>query len=154
MSTDPKLTAEIEDRILVWIRNGAFPHLAAEAEGVPQEVFESWLARGSQKRASRRYRDFARNVRKAIAVGRIRAEIRVLEKDPKLWLLSGPGKERSDCPGWTATVKSVPRRDAGPANLFADPAGVALVAALLAALAPFPDARRAAAQALDGLARG
>ena len=152
MSTRPRLTAALENKILVWIRSGDYPHLAAEAEGIPQEVFEQWLARGTGKRASRRYRDFARNVRKASAIGRIRAEIRVLEKDPKLWLLSGPGKERADCRGWTSAVKGTAGAGAREVNLFAEAELAGFLEALLAALAPFPEARKAVAEALDGLA--
>jgi hypothetical protein len=148
MSTRPRLTAEVEDKILVWIRSGAFPHVAAEAEGVPQEVFERWLARGDAPRAGPRYRRFAANVRKAVAVARLRTEIRVLEKDPKFWLLSGPGKDRPGCRGWASAVKVAAEAAPAGVNLFADPVLSGLLEALLAALAPFPEARKAAVQAL------
>jgi hypothetical protein len=154
MSTRPQLTDAVESRILVWIRSGAFPHTAAAAEGIPLEVFEQWLAWGTRKSPPPRprYRRFARQVEQAAAVGRVRAEIKILQKDPKLWLLSGPGRERLDCPGWTSATKPVARPGQRDINLFADPQLAGLLEALLAALAPFPDARRAAVQALEGQA--
>jgi hypothetical protein len=110
MSIRPKLTDAIEHKILVWIRSGVYPHVATEGEGIPQDVFARWLALGSRRKPppSPRYRRFAESVRQAAAVGRMRAEIRALEKDPKFWLLSGPGKERPDNPGWTTALKAQP----------------------------------------------
>jgi hypothetical protein len=151
MSTRPRLTDAIEHKILVWIRSGVYPHVAAEAEGIPQEVFQRWLAHGTRRQPppSPRYRRFAEHVRQAVAVGRMRVEIRVLEKDPKFWLLSGPGKERPDYPGWTTAVKALPPRDERVINLFADPVFAKLVETLLTALIPFPEARKAAVEALQ-----
>ncbi len=150
MSIRPTLTDEVEDRILMWVRSGAFPEVAAEAEGVPAEVFARWMAWGSrtQPPPRPRYRRFVRNVRQAAAQARLRSEIKVREKDLKFWLLSGPGKERPGCPGWTTAVKGLPPRDEAALNLFADPALAGLLETLLAALAPFPEARRAAVEAL------
>ena len=151
MSTRPKLTDAIEHRILVWIRSGVYPHVAAEAEGVPRQVFFRWLALGTHRSPppGPRYRRFAENVRQAAAIGRLRVEIRALEKDPKFWLLSGPGKERPDNPGWTSAQKAAPLNEKREANLFDDPVLARLVEALLAALLPFPEARKAAAEALQ-----
>jgi hypothetical protein len=150
MSTRPRLTDALESRILLWIRSGAFPHTAAAAEGVPLKVFERWLAWGTRRSPPprRRYQRFARNVEQAAGLCRVRAEIKILQKDPKLWLLSGPGRERPDCPGWSSATKPLARPEKREINLFADPRLAGLVEALLTALAPFPEARQAAVQAL------
>ena len=151
MSNRPKLTDAIEHKILVWIRSGVYPHVAAEAEGIARDVFERWLALGTRRKPppGPRYRRFAENVLQAAAVGRLRVEIRALEKDPKFWLLSGPGKERPDNPGWTTALKAQPVKDQRVMNLFEDPAFAKVIEALLAALIPFPEARKAAVEALE-----
>jgi hypothetical protein len=156
MSTAPRLTDDLEHKILVWIRSGAFPHIAAAAEGVAPEVFDQWLERGTRKtpRPGRRYRRFARNVLQAIGVARIRAEIRALEKDPKFWLLSGPGKDRPDCPGWTGAVRARAAARPDEFNALSDPVLAPLLEQLLVALLPFPEARLAAVQTLQKFAPG
>lgn len=102
----PALTAEIEHQILSYLRAGGFPQIAAEAAGVPKEVFADWLRRGEAPRGARRYRAFARSVRQAQAQARLTAEIAVLREKPLDWLRSGPGKQRVDSPGWTAPVRA------------------------------------------------
>jgi hypothetical protein len=150
MSTPP-LTAGLEARILVWIRSGAFPHAAAAAEGVAPAVFERWLALGTRTapRPVRRYREFAGNVLRAAGLARVRAEIKLLEKDAKVWLLSGPGRDRAGYPGWSSAVKAVPPPDDRTGSLLADPVLAGQVEKLLLALTPFPEARKAAAAALQ-----
>src|SRR5262245_35499216 len=94
----PKATQEI----CAFIRAGAYPHVAAEAAGVPKEEFDLWMHKGTtQKRGRSDFRAFAEQVRKAMAQARLRAEMKVLEEDPLAWLRSGPGKEQGDRPGWT-----------------------------------------------------
>jgi hypothetical protein len=48
-----KLTPEIQRSICAFIRKGAFPHVACEAAGVPEEVFLSWLEWGSPRPGKR-----------------------------------------------------------------------------------------------------
>jgi hypothetical protein len=151
MSKRPRLTDALENKILVWIRSGAFPHIAAEAEGIPTEVFHRWMAWGTRRSPlpRERYRRFAHNVQQAAAFGRLRVEIAIRDKDPKFWLLSGPGKKRPGCPGWTSASKPLPAPDPRELNLFADPQLAGLLEKILAALAPFPEARQAAVEALQ-----
>jgi hypothetical protein len=118
--------------------------------GVPRPVFEQWLERGTRKsRPSSRYRRFAENVRTALAVCRIRAEIVMVQKDPRTWLLCGPGKDRLDYAGWSSAIKGEPREDQTEINLLADPALARIMEAVLAALTPFPEARQAVAAAIQ-----
>ncbi len=74
----------------------------------------------------------------------------VLSDKPDLWLTKGPGKDRADSPGWSGVVKPLVQVDNRSVNLLADPTSAALLQLLLAALAPFPEARRAALAALNG----
>lgn len=135
--------------LLAAIRAGAFPHVAAEAAGVPQEVFGQWLERGVQPQARDPYRRFAREVRTAAAQARLRVELLVCEKDPKFWLAHGPGRETPTRPGWAAEVKPM-TPEPGAIDYLATPEGEALAARILAALEPFTEARLAVAQALEG----
>jgi hypothetical protein len=138
----------LADRVLSYIRSGGYPLVAAEAAGVPGEVFIQWLRWGEQKRARDPYRGFARAVRQAIAHGRLIAELAVHEKDPKFWLTHGPGKETAKNPGWTGEVRpsSEQLTTGDAANSAAE--WQALYTLLMNALTPFPQARLAVAQAL------
>jgi hypothetical protein len=146
-----RLTPEIQSSICAYIRSGAFPHIAAEAAGVPQEVFDDWLRIGSAgKKSPRRYRRFASAVKQAMAHVRLRAEIRVLDADPKTWLTQGPGRHRARRPGWSGMVRPTEEADDQTPNLLADPALSRLMARLSEVLAPFPEARKAVADILQG----
>ena len=138
----------LADRVLSYIQSGGYPRVAAEAAGVPEEIFLQWIKRGEKKRAREPYRTFARGVRQAVAHGRLIAELAVHEKDPKFWLTHGPGKETAHNPGWTGEVKPTGREDSGPVADDADAQWQALYTVLMQALAEFPEARLAVAQAL------
>src|SRR5262245_14793324 len=94
-----RLTEDIAVAIPSYIRAGGYPHIAAEAAGVPREVFDDWLQRGQQKKAPAVYRRFADAVRQARAQARLAAEIAAFKAKPMDWLRSGPGKETADVPG-------------------------------------------------------
>jgi hypothetical protein len=149
MST-PKLTPQLEEKILVWVRSGAYPNVAAAAEGVSLDVFERWRVWGTRKspRPIKRYQQFAANLLSAAGFARVRAEIKVLEKDPKGWLLCGPGRERPDRPGWSTAVKAAAAEQDG-GNLWTNPVLAGQIERVLAALVPFPEARKAVVEALQ-----
>ena len=103
-----QLTPAVQQAILAYVRAGGFPHIAAEAAGVPREVFEHWLERGRGPRAPDKYRALLEGVRQAEAQARLGAEVSALNDKPLDWLRSGPGRETPDRAGWTATVKPHP----------------------------------------------
>jgi hypothetical protein len=142
------LTPKVCETICAYVRAGAFPHVAAEAAGVPREVFESWLVRGAGKKPKRAYRLFARALRTAAAQARLAAELKALAKHPLDWLRSGPGKERAGIAGWTVPVKPTVTLDNGSINVLLHPELVGLFGAVLEVLAPYPEARTAVAAAL------
>jgi hypothetical protein len=142
------LTPEVQNSILAYIREGGFPHIAAEAAGVPAEVFHDWIKKGQQRRAREPYRSFATQVRQAIAQIRLLTEIDVRKDDPRFWLLKGPGRETPNNPGWTRETKPLIVQDNRTVNLLASPQWNSLWAIILQALAEFPEARLALAQAL------
>jgi hypothetical protein len=141
-----RLTATVEREVLAFIRAGGFPHQAAEAAGIPREVFERWLRQGQSPGGPKCYRDFYQAVLQARAQARLKAEVAALSDRPLDWLRSGPGKETADSPGWTAPVRARPAERQPEANPLLDPAFQAFIQALLAALEPFPAARAAAAE--------
>ncbi|HTU89594.1 MAG TPA: hypothetical protein VMF69_05800 [Gemmataceae bacterium] len=95
-----RLTLALQEKIAAFIRAGGFAHVAAEAAGLPREVFARWLERGERPGAPANYRAFARAIREAEAQGRLQAELNVRSDKPLDWLKAGPGKASADNPGW------------------------------------------------------
>src|SRR5262245_1528001 len=146
---DPRhqLTPEIQRQICGFILSGTFPHVAAEAAGVPQKVFERWMKWGRAARPVPLYRDFYEAVCQAQAQARLVAENHAFTHATITWLKSGPGKETARAPGWTSPVRPRPLPEV-PRQMSVDRLQT-LITVLLTALKPFPEARAAAADALD-----
>jgi hypothetical protein len=139
-----QLTAAVQQNIVAFIRAGGFPHVAAEAAGIPHEVFEQWRRQGEGSRAAKKYSDFALAIRQAVAQARLGAELSVRESKPLDWLRNGPGRETPERSGWTSLAR--PRSATAPATpLLLDPDAQALLANLLHALEAHPEARAAVA---------
>src|SRR5579862_2968236 len=102
MNSSVVRTPQLEDSILAAIRAGSFPDVAAAAFGVPKRLFHKWRRQGSSADPE----SFKHKVARAIATARLDAEIRTHEKDPKLWLRAGPGRETRDAAGWSAFVRA------------------------------------------------
>src|SRR5262249_26309250 len=121
-----------------------------EAFGVPKDEFDDWLKRGNTSNAPEPYRSFACEIRRAFAQARLQAEMAGYEKDPKAWLIHGPGRESEQRPRWSVSVHAV---DATPEsrNVLLDPDIMNLFRNVLKALEPYPEARRQVAQALVNL---
>ena len=145
-----RLTAELRKNIVGSIRAGGYPHVAAEAAGVPKDVFDDWLAQGNRKNAWEPFRSFARDVRQAFAQARLLAEIMGYQKNPKVWLVNGPGRESDQRPGWSTSVK--PAEPAPEArNALCDPELLAVLRKVRDVLEEFPEARQKVADALANL---
>lgn len=145
-----RLTPQLRQQIIASIRSGGYPHVSAEAWGVPRDVFEQWLRRGGDLKAREPYLSFTHEVRAAQAQARLRAELAVFEHDPKVWLEHGPGREGADNPGWSVSVKpaeSAPQTR----NALLDPELLRLFRVVRQVLVPYPDARARVAQALADL---
>jgi hypothetical protein len=137
----PRLTLPLIEDICNRIKAGAFEQVAVESLHVPLEVFEAWLVKGGRKRAPPLYRRLAEGVRQARAHARLLAEIATREDDPKIWLLHGPGRETPTRAGWGSGSRGVAPAD--DKDLLWE-----LCMVLLAALAPWPEARAVAARAI------
>jgi hypothetical protein len=142
--------------VTAFIRAGGFAHVAAEAAGVPADVFDAWLARGHKKvrRVSNPlYRQLHDEVRTAKAQARLKAEMAVLEDNPAKWLQQGPGKEKPEQEGWTVPVKPIVREGNQTINVLLSPQMQGLFATILQLLEPYPEARARIAEALAGKER-
>src|SRR5262249_34857327 len=140
------LTPEIQKTIAAFIRAGAFPEVAAQAAGVPLEVFAAWLDRGRREGARPPYSSFYHAVQQAQAQARVAAERVAFKEKPMDWLKSGPGRDSAEVPGWAAPARPG-RRDSAARDALAGPEVQELIAAMLQVLAPYPEARAALVQA-------
>jgi hypothetical protein len=141
-----RLTPETADRIAGYLSQGGYDHVAAEAAGVSQRTFARWLRRG-RKQGDGPYRHFYKRIRQARAGARLRAEIAVYQKDSKFWLRHGPGREQPDRKGWSTAVKPSPGNP--PGGAFGDWHFQEMLAIVLEALTPFPEARQAVSDKVE-----
>jgi hypothetical protein len=135
--------------LLMYIRAGGHPHVAAEAAGLPRAQFTHCMEQGASARAGSRPGAFFHAVCQAHAQARLRAETTVFEKRPLDWLRSGPGKERPDDLGWTSAPRALPRPSAARDFHAVDPQWQAVVRVLLQSLTPYPELRVRIAAALS-----
>jgi hypothetical protein len=112
-----KLNADVQQKILSYIRAGAYEWIAAEAAGVGKSTFYRWLQEG-EAADSGSYHDFWQEVRKAHAQARVAAEAEVRRENPLAWLRYGPGRQRPGEPGWTESHE-IAGPDAGPLEIRA-----------------------------------
>ena len=135
-----RLTPMTRRQIIGSIHSGGYPHVAAQAWGVPRDVFDTWMAKGAAPRAREPYASFAREVQEGHAKARLIAETNLFQKEPKIWLEHGPGRETQSSRGWSAAVKPA-EATAASTNPFLDPRMMLFFSKLLALLAPYPDVR-------------
>jgi hypothetical protein len=139
------LTPEAERQLIAAVRSGVYPHIAALAVGLPRGVFKILMERGREQKHGRS-RQLWLKVHEARAYARMRAEIEARNKDVKFWLRYGPGKTGAIAFSWSVVRKAGADHPGDPADWHA------LVAGLLDALTPFPEAKQAVLQALESAA--
>jgi hypothetical protein len=147
MTASPRLTPELENNILAAIRAGGFADVAAAAFGVSRPLFHKWLRWGKHAKNGM-YQAFAHKVAQAQATARLSAEMQAHQKDPRMWLRAGPGRETTDSQGWTTFVRPQARQRPN-VDPFTAPAFVAFLATLRATLTPYPEALEAVVAAID-----
>jgi len=143
-----QLTPELQTTICGYILSGGYPHVAAEATGIPREVFDGWMRRARARAPTKKYRLFYEAIVQARGQVRLAAEAKALTKDPLAWLKCGPGKETPDAPGWTNPPRAQVDGDPEAVNLLLRRETQDLMATLLRILEPFPEVRTRVAEAL------
>jgi hypothetical protein len=144
------LTPAVSQLIVSYVRAGGYPQVAAEAAGVPREVFAVWLRRGTDPGGRSLYRDLLRDVVQAHAQARLKAEVAALEDRPLDWLKFGPGKETHDAPGWTGLARPRPAPESADDNPLGSAAARKLFHYVLELLTPLPQFREDLARELYG----
>ena len=66
-----RLTPEIQKSIVAFVRAGGYPDVAAEAAGIPRELFRRWMKQADGPRPSAAVRELAQAVRQAQAQARL-----------------------------------------------------------------------------------
>jgi hypothetical protein len=130
-----RLTPKLLEEICTRLKAGAFDQVAVESLGLSFAVFQGWLEKGQRADGRPINRRLFEAVRQARAQAHFLAEMKMREEDTKVWLLHGPGRER-----WGNRV--------GAAEAEAREQIWELCAVLLNALAAYPEARAAAAEAI------
>lgn len=144
----------LERAICDAIRSGGYGHIAAVAAGLPEKIYQRWMKRGQRKgQEHQRFRQFRQRVLQAQAAARLKAEQEVFATDTAKWLRYGPGKDPDALRGWTGTVRPEFEQRV-QINLLATREGSTLIQTILAALAPHPEAKLAAAQAIKEITGG
>lgn len=86
-----QLTDDEYNKMLQYVRAGAYEHVAAGVLGVTKDTFDRWKRKGrTQKGGS--YQRFYMDLVKAQTQARLLAEVEIKKDDPKFWLTHGPGK--------------------------------------------------------------
>jgi hypothetical protein len=146
------ISAAVVHQIIQYVRAGGFPHVAAEAAGIPAEVYHVWLRRGAGRSDNKLYRLLLHGVRRARAEARLAAEVTLFKEDPLSWLKHGPGKETADSPGWSSPPRpfhEAPDQPAAPDDY--DPWTHQVVCALLRILSEDEDLLAKARQAVAAI---
>ncbi len=146
-----RLTPEVEQTLLTYVRAGGFPQVAAAAAGLPADVFARLLRRGSAPGARGRCRDFRAAVLQAAAQARMAAEVQVFQKRPLDWLRYGPGRQAADSPGWTAPAKAPAIAPSDETQLLLRPEVQQVLQIILDHLSAYPDLRARVAARLGAL---
>jgi len=136
-----ELTAEVQQAIVAYVRAGGYPHVAAEAAGVPGRVFERWLRRAAE--GDERFRALAEAVRQARAQAGWGRRWRRATSGRWTGCAAARASRRRSRPDGRARCG---RRGRGGGLVLLEPEAQALFRAMLAGLGAFPEARVALAR--------
>jgi len=140
----------LAERIFTFVRAGAFPHIAAQAAGLPLKIFRDWVQRGTSRPYSI-FRHFVIKLHEAASQARLAAEIKVFQDKPEVWLRHGPGKELADSAGWSSAVKPQINQSNQTLNFLLTPELAGVFGSLFQVLSPHPEALAAVQTALAGV---
>lgn len=98
---------DVYQKILLFIEQGVYDYVAAEAMGITNWTWQNWLRRGEEDWKAGRKTNYVRfflDVRTAQSRGRLIAELEARRDSVQFWLTRGPGRTRPGRPGWTETI--------------------------------------------------
>lgn len=87
-----KLTPELQEKILLHLRVGAYVETAAACAGIHKDTFYEWLKKGA--RGQQPYAAFADAVNKAVAESESRDLATILKASTKYWVAAAWRLER------------------------------------------------------------
>jgi hypothetical protein len=94
-----KYSPDLYAQLIMYIQQGAFYHVAAEAIGISTDSLRIWLKRGRADLLSLKDTWYSRlllDIRRAVAIARVGAEVSIAETDSRRWLNMGPGRMFGD----------------------------------------------------------
>lgn len=139
-----RLTAPFIEQIAAGVRAGGYPHVAAQAYGVPKATFENWMAKGSKGNGNHAL--LAKTLGQAHAQARLRAEMTISRDDPRIWLEHGPARDQPGNPGWSSSARLA---SSAEPSLFAHVPTIALIRDAVGQLGEHREARQAMAQLFE-----
>lgn len=95
-----KLTAEVEDRVLEFLKFGSTFAQAAGAAGVTEGTFNGWLRRGA--RGEQPYKRFLEKIQAAAAFVQVQLAARVHTAGRKDWRANVALAQKIERGGWSA----------------------------------------------------
>ena len=108
--------------MLTYVRAGAYDSVAAKSLGVTPRTFARWKTIGAEhdeQDVESEYRQFYLDLTMASGKARLRAEIKVADTQPLVWLLSGPGRPTQHEEGWSED-KTIVQHEGGENPLLID----------------------------------
>jgi transposase len=87
-----KLTPEVQEKILLHLRVGAYVETAAVCAGISKDTFYDWMKKGA--RGQKPYVAFAEAVHKAVAESESRDLATILKASTKYWVAAAWRLER------------------------------------------------------------
>ncbi|GEM_PF-426807 len=136
-------TTSITHTIISYLQAGGTPTIAAQAAGIEESIFLSWLKQGKGESAKKVFREFATAVEKAYAQARLRAEVSAFNDKPLEWLKSGPARGDYEWGAKSSVRKEITTIEPNQQSLQQ------MLQMLLEVLLPFPEARKAVALAFE-----
>jgi hypothetical protein len=138
------LTPPLIEQIAAGVRAGGYPHVAAQAWGVPRGTFEDWMSKGAKGRGACGL--LAKTMGEAHAQARLRSEMLICRDDPRIWLEHGPARDQPNNPGWSSSARPVASPETSP---LAYASVMSAIGGVIGNLSEHPEAREIIANSLE-----
>jgi len=141
-----QLTAGLIEQIASGVRAGGYPHVSAQAWGVPKAKFDEWIAKGAKGRGKCGL--LATTMNQAHAQARLRSEMSISREEARIWLEHGPGRDQPGNPGWSSSARAAVATEN---SILSNAALVSALGQAVGALSEHPEARQHIAQSIHFL---